>query len=81
MFHTLFDYQDQNVANNKQIPKTKSKGFINKSSKNKSLSNYFTKTCNKIKHGLKRNYTNKNLLKINNDNISNYNQYIKNIIQ
>ena len=49
-------------------------------SKNKSLSNYFTKTCNKIKHGLKRNYTNKILLKINNDNISNYNQYIKNNI-
>jgi len=46
-------------------------------SKNKSLSNYFTKTCNKIKHGLKRNYTNKNFLKINNVNISNYNQYIK----
>ena len=44
MFHTLFDYPDQNVANNKQIPKTKSKGFINKSSKNKSLyENYYGK--------------------------------------
>ena len=44
MFHTLFDYQDQNVANNKQIPKTKSKGFINKTSKNKNLyENYYGK--------------------------------------
>ena len=42
MFHTLFDYQDQNVPNNKQIPKGKSKGFNQKSSKGKSsFGNYY----------------------------------------
>lgn len=35
MFHTLFDYQDQNIANNKQIPKQQSKGFLKKNPKNK----------------------------------------------
>ena len=33
MFHTLFDYQDQNVPNNRQISKKKSHGFLYKSSK------------------------------------------------
>ena len=80
-------YPIQNIKNLNFIGKNKSiklspflynnKNKNRSISKNKSLSNYFTKTCNKIKHGLKRNYTNKNLLKISNDNISNYNQYIK----
>ena len=48
--------------------------------KNKSLSNYFTKTCNKIKYDLKRNFTNNNILNINNENISNFNQYNNNIL-
>ena len=30
MFHTLFDYQDQNIPNNKQIQKKDSKGFPKK---------------------------------------------------
>ena len=42
MFHTLFDYQDQNIANNKQKPKKKSLGFLHKSSKENS-SNYYGK--------------------------------------
>ena len=33
MFHTLFDYQDQNIPNNKQIPKPQSKGFAKKNQK------------------------------------------------
>ena len=33
MFHTLFDYQDQNVDNNRQIKDKKYKGFINNSSR------------------------------------------------
>ncbi len=42
MFHTLFDYQDQNVSNNRQIPKCNSKGFDQKSSKGKnSFGNYY----------------------------------------
>ena len=35
MFHTLFDYQDQNIANNKQITKKQSKGIPKKNPKNK----------------------------------------------
>ena len=41
MFHTLFDYKDQKVANNHQNPKNKSRGFNQnnqKSSKNKNMS-------------------------------------------
>ena len=33
MFHTLFDYQDQNVSNNRQIPKGKSRVSFNNSSR------------------------------------------------
>ena len=44
MFHTLFDYQDQNIPNNKQIPKPQSKGFAKKNSKNNdSYENYYGK--------------------------------------
>ena len=44
MFHTLFDYQDQNVPNNKQSPKNKSKGFFQKGSKKHiSQDNYYGK--------------------------------------
>jgi len=60
------------LCNNKE----KNRSFLN----NKSLSNYFTKTCSKIKYDLKRNYTNNNILKINNENITNFNQYHKNNI-
>ena len=56
--------------------KEKNRSFLN----NKSLSNYFTKTCSKIKYDLRRNYTNNNILKINNENISNFNLYNKNNI-
>ena len=41
MFHTLFDYKDQNVANNHQNPKNKSKGFNQKPAKNMSFSENF----------------------------------------
>ena len=60
------------LCNNKE----KNRSFLN----NKSLSNYFTKTCSKIKYDLRRNYTNNNILKINNENISNFNLYNKNNI-
>ena len=40
MFHTLFDYQDQNIANNKQMLKTKFKGLNKNSSINE---NYYGK--------------------------------------
>ena len=42
MFHTLFDVQDQNVANNSQVPKNKSKLFNKKSIKG-SNQNYYGK--------------------------------------
>ena len=42
MFHTLFDYQEQNIANNRQKPKKKSQGFLYKSSK-KNNQNYYGK--------------------------------------
>jgi hypothetical protein len=61
------------LCNNKE----KNRSFLNN---NKSLSNYFTKTCSKIKYDLRRNYTNNNILKINNENISNFNLYNKNNI-
>lgn len=35
MFHTLFDYQDQNVPNNNQIPKNKYKKYEKKFKKAK----------------------------------------------
>jgi hypothetical protein len=44
MFHTLFDYQDQNIPNNKQLPKNKSNGFFKKTSKDQnSQQNYYGK--------------------------------------
>ena len=44
MFHTLFDYQDQNVPNNNQIPKNKYKKYEKKSKKSKkSYENYYGK--------------------------------------
>ena len=44
MFHTLFDYQDQNVPNNSQIPKTKHKKYEKKSKKGKkTYENYYGK--------------------------------------
>ena len=44
MFHTLFDYQDQNIANNKQITKQQSKGLAKNNSKNNiSHENYYGK--------------------------------------
>ena len=60
------------LCNNKE----KNRSFLN----NKSLSNYFTKTCSKIKYDLRRNYTNNNILNINNENMTNFNQYNKNNI-
>ena len=42
MFHTLFDVQDQNVANNIQVPKNKSK-LYNKKSLKGSSQNYYGK--------------------------------------
>ena len=42
MFHTLFDAQDQNIANNSQVPKNKSNLFSKKSFKGKSP-NYYGK--------------------------------------
>ena len=41
MFHTLFDVQDQNIANNSQIPKNKS--IFNKKSSKDNSSNYYGK--------------------------------------
>ena len=44
MFHTLFDYQDQNVPNNSQIPKTIYKKYEKKIKKSKkSYENYYGK--------------------------------------
>lgn len=44
MFHTLFDFQDQNIANNKQIPNRHSKGLLNKSFKDNNIyENYYGK--------------------------------------
>ena len=44
MFHTLFDYQDQNVPNNSQIPKNKYKKYEKKSRKGKkTYENYYGK--------------------------------------
>ena len=44
MFHTLFDYQDQNVPNNSQIPKTKYKKYEKKNKKGKKIyDNYYGK--------------------------------------
>ena len=40
MFHTLFDYQDQNISKNKQIPDNKSKAFVNNSSRDSSIYYY-----------------------------------------
>ena len=42
MFNTLFDAQDQNIANNSQIPKTKYK-LSNKKSLKGSSQNYYGK--------------------------------------
>ena len=42
MFHTLFDYQDQNVPNNSQNPKTKYKKYEKKNKKRKKAGdNYY----------------------------------------
>ena len=44
MFHTLFDYQDQNVPNNNQIQKNKYKKYEKKSKKSKkAYENYYGK--------------------------------------
>ena len=44
MFHTLFDYQDQNVPNNSQNPKTKYKKYEKKNKKRKKAGdNYYGK--------------------------------------
>jgi hypothetical protein len=44
MFHTLFDYQDQNVPNNSQSPKTKYKKYEKKNKKGKKIyDNYYGK--------------------------------------
>ena len=44
MFHTLFDYQDQNEPNNNQIPKNKCKKYENKFKKGKkTYENYYGK--------------------------------------
>ena len=42
MFHTLFDYQDQNIPNNRQNKKKRSQGFLYKSSKENPI-NYYGK--------------------------------------
>ena len=44
MFHTLFDYQDQNVPNNSQIPQTRYKKYEKKRKKEKkTYENYYGK--------------------------------------
>ena len=48
------------------------------SSKTNSLSNYYTKTTNKIEHNLRKNYSNTNIINITNTNTTNFNEYIKN---
>ena len=41
MFHTLFDYQDQNVPNNSQIPKPRYKKYQKQIKKDKKPSQYY----------------------------------------
>ena len=88
LFNTKKLYAINNIKNIHFINKNKNfrinnvlynKNIINRSiSKNNSLSNYFTKTSNKINPGLKRNHTNSNIINKTNANISNFNEYLKN---
>ena len=88
LFNTKKLYAINNIKNINFINKNKNfrinhvlynKNINNKSiSKNNSLSNYFTKTSNKINPGLKRNHTNSNIINKTNANVSNFNEYLKN---
>jgi hypothetical protein len=61
MFHTLFDYKNENLDNNRQLSKNQSSSFISKSNleKNKNQ-NYYGKGNNAYDEYNKNNYPNNN---------------------
>ena len=61
MFHTLFDYKDENLDNNRQLSKNQSSRFIRKSNLEKSINqNYYGKGNNAYDEYNKYNYPNNN---------------------
>lgn len=61
MFHTLFDYKDENLDNNRQLIKNQSSRFIRKSNLEKSTNqNYYGKGNNAYDEYNKYNYPNNN---------------------
>ena len=61
MFHTLFDYKDENIDNNRQLTKKQSSRFIRKSNFEKSPNqNYYGKGNNAYDEYNKYNYPNNN---------------------
>jgi hypothetical protein len=61
MFHTLFDYKDENLDNNRQLFKNQSSRFIRKSNhQNNTNQNYYGKGNNAYDEYNKNNYPNNN---------------------
>ena len=78
--HNIKNIKNINLVNKSKNFKIQS--ILNnnrRGSKTNSLSNYFSKTINKINHNnMKRNYSNTNIINITNTNTTNFNEYIKN---